>query len=174
MHNVVIDVEYQLITPRITDGIYGSGDISPQIGVNIIDSYNNQPFKEYPYEGYIDYCSKRYRTLRFEEKTYSFLNYTYPVPIKTINQAFHIDSYNSIFNFIVNNVMTRYERIDYIKNKQLSEKTIYILVDRVLSNIRLFNDFCAKTTINRNYPYIDSYIINIIEGTHTYIEATKI
>ena len=175
-YNVVINVDKQVITPRITNGIYGSGHLSPQIGLNIFDSRTNKPFKRDLYRGYIDYCREKYPRLSFAEKTYSYANYSYPVPIKTINQE--IDSYNSIFNFIANNVMTLSERIDYIRNKRLSDSQINEFINRVLSRTRLFNNFCQETDTDHTRPNIDQYItgrINYeIKLNNEYIEGTKI
>jgi len=183
-HNVVIDVEQELITPRITDGIYGSGDLVPQISATIIDPKTNQQFKTDPYRGYIDYCRQRYPSLRFEQKTYSFSNYTYPVPIKTIktiNQELHIDSYNNIFNFIANNVMTLAERIDYINYKRLSYDKMHELINRVANTTKLFREYVL---IERDTPKlvrgltthfdIEKEIFFELTKQYDYIEGTKI
>jgi len=168
-HNVVIDVEQELITPRITDGRYGSGHLAPQISATIIDQKTNQQFKKDLYRGYIDYCRQRYPRLRFEQKTYSFSNYTYPVPIKTINQELHIDSYNNIFNFIANNVMTLAERIDYIKYKRLSYHKMHELIDRVAYTPQLFREYGLTTHFD-----IEKSIFFELTKEFEYIEGTKI
>jgi len=173
-YNVVIDVDQKVVTSRITDGIYGNGYIAPQI-IGIFESTTNKPFRKEPYTGYIEYCREKYPRLRFEPKRYSFLNYTYPVPIKTINQELHIDSYNNIFNFIANNVMTRDERIDYITYKSLSVDKMNELINRVIYSTQLFNDFCTACSLsNRSIYYIKDRIIDEITKNHDYIEGTKI
>jgi hypothetical protein len=168
-HNVVIDVEQELITPRITDVIYGSGHLAPQISAKIINQKTNQQFKKDLYRGYIDYCRQRYPRLRFEQKTYSFSNYTYPVPIQTINQELHIDSYNNIFNFIANNVMTLAERIDYIKYKRLSYDKMHELIDRVANTPKLFREYGLTTHFD-----IEKEIFFELTKQYDYIEGTKI
>jgi hypothetical protein len=173
-YNVVIDVDQKVVTSRITDGIYGNGYIAPQI-IGIFESTTNKPFRKEPYRGYIEYCREKYPRLRFEPKIYSFLNYTYPVPIKTINQELHIDSYNNIFNFIANNVMTRDERIDYITYKSLSVDKMNELINKVIYSTQLFNDFCTACSLsNRSIYYIKDIIIDEITLNHNYIEGTKI
>ena len=167
-HNVVINVDQQVITPRITDGIYGNGNIAPQITVSIIDSTTNKQFRKDLYRGYIDYCREKYPRLRFEQKRYSFANYTYPVPIKTINQELHIDSYNSRLNFIANNVMTRAERIDYIRYKRLSEGKMYELIYRVIDRPELSREFGLT-----KYE-IEEKIFFELTKQHDYIQGTKI
>jgi len=167
-YNVVIDVDQKVVTSRITDGIYGNGYIAPQI-IGIFESTTNKPFRKEPYRGYIDYCRQRYPRLRFEQKTYSFSNYTYPVPIKTINQELHIDSYNNIFNFIANNVMTLDERIYYIRYKRLSADKMYELIDRVAYTPQLSRQYGLTT-----YLDIEQSIFFELTKQYDYIEGTKI
>ena len=183
--NVMINVDQQLIIPRIKDSKYANGNISPQIELIITDDITNEEFKKDPYRGYIDYCTQKYPSLRFEQKTFSFSNYTYPVPIKTINEELHIDSYNPIFDFIFNQIMNLNERIVYIRDKTLSDRQINDLIDRLLYHRQLLNSFnlimeSQKTVrhllgpppyTNRN---IDKVIYNELKKRFEYIEATRI
>jgi hypothetical protein len=183
--NVLINVDQQLITPRIKDSKYGSSHISPQMELLIADDITKEEFKKDTYRGYIDYCTKEYPNLRFEQKTFSFSNYTYPVPIRLINEELHIDSYNPIFNFIFNQIMNLNERIAYIRDKTLSDRQINDLIDRLLYDRRLLNSFnpimASQKTVrhllgpppytNRN---IDKVIYDELKKRFEYIEGTKI
>ena len=177
-YNVVIDVDQELITPRINDSRYGSGHLAPQITLSILDSISRQQFRTEPYKGYIDYCRQKYPSLRFEQKRYSFYDYTYPVPIKTINQQLHIQSDRStIFDFIVNYVMSLPERFEYIKYKTLSTPKINYLINRFLYDRNLVEnyDIMYKKNLARYKPDdIRKFIYDELTKNFEYIEATKV
>ena len=174
-YNISIDIKTQIIISRIKNSRYGRNYLSPQIQLSIIDKITQQHFKKDPYRGYIDYCTKEYPTLRFEEKTYSFSNYTYPVPIRTINEELHIYSYCDTFDFIVNYIMTLDERIHYIKYNVLSVEKIDILIDRLFSNRRLLELFKIKINLVRNTDrMIEYFIYDELIKRYEYIEGIKI
>jgi hypothetical protein len=88
---------------------------------------------------------QEYPTLRFEEKTYSFSNYTYPVPIRIINSDLHIKSFNDTFDFIFNELMTLDERNLYIKEKTLTIEQIQKFITRLLEDDKLKLKFYKHT-----------------------------
>jgi hypothetical protein len=177
-YNVMIDIDQELITPRITGYKYGSGHLAPQIILSIYDPITKKTFRTDPYTGYIDYCNQNYPSLRFEQKRYSFSNYTYPVPIKIINKKVHIESFRSpIFDFIVNYVMTISERYAYISYKTLSHQQINELINKFLEDrniVKEYDTLYNKTLTSNTDDDIREYIYNELTKEFEYIEAIKV
>jgi hypothetical protein len=183
-----------MIVRQVTDLKYGSNTLAPQITVYVIDTQTNKQFGFDPYINYIDYCAKKYPRLQFEEKTYSFSNYTYPVPIRLINTDLHIRSFNDTFDFIFNQIMTFDERNIYIREKTLTIEQIQKFITRLIEDDKLKltfynhrNDFKEKlieiginTTelVDEQKSTSDDIIRHFIieelyEKKYQYIEAIK-
>jgi hypothetical protein len=193
-NNILINTETKMIIPQITDSKYGSNILAPQIKVYVIDTQTNKQFDLDPYRGYIEYCSDKYSRLRFEEKTYSFSDYTYPVPIRLINTDLHIHSFNDTFDFIFNQIMTLDERNVYIKVKTLTIEQINNFITRLIEDDKLKLKFYKHTNnferilieykidttelvddqISLSNDIIRQFIIGeLYEKKFQYIEATK-
>lgn len=190
-YNVSIDIENHSISPKINHHqVYGSGHINPQM---IIIRENRDTFYHDPYRGYLNFCSQKYSQLNFEEKTYTFSNYTYPVPIRIINENLEIDLLDKTLSFIVNRVMTLDERRNYINNKTISLDLTSDIIRRITENdnikfefythtskfTRLLNTLGIDTTqiideqIRFSNEIITNFIRNVLNESHKYIEGTK-
>jgi hypothetical protein len=190
-YNVSIDIENHSISPKINHHeVYGSGDINPQM---IIIGDNNDTFYHDPYRGYLNFCSQKYSQLNFEEKTYTFSNYTYPVPIRIINENLEINLFDETLSFIVNRVMTLDERRNYINNKTISPDLTSDIIRRITENdnikfefythtskfTKLLNTLGIDTTqiideqIIVSNEIITHFIRNVLNEPYKYIEGTK-
>ena len=125
----------------------------------------------------MDYLRKNYINLSFEEKTYSFQNYSYPVPIRYLEDNFFIDVYDEVINFIVNIVMNLEERKDYIRLKILTSGKIGELIARVLFDKELERNFLDIHQVKKNgvnKDKIQDYIYERFYYESKFIEATKL
>jgi hypothetical protein len=148
-YNVTIDMDRRTILPRINQlGVYGNGNIDPQLFLKIVEYVDGKfiPFNKDPYRGYLQYCSEKYQLLRFEEKTYTFSNYTYPVPIRTINENFEINLFDETIDFIGNKVMSPDERRNYINNKIITDDLTSNIIRRITENNNMKLEFYTHTS----------------------------
>ena len=148
-YNVTIDMDRRTILHSINQlEVYGNGKIDPQFSLRIHEYVNGKfiPFNEDPYRGYLQYCSEKYKLLRFEEKTYTFSNYTYPVPIRTINENSEICLRNKTIDFIGNKVMTPDERRNYINNKIITNDLTSNIIRRITENNNMKLEFYTHTS----------------------------
>jgi hypothetical protein len=154
-HKVLINTAEKKIIPS-DNSFYDSNTICPQIRLGIIDFLAGGDILKYkldPYIGFIEYCSKRFERLNFQKKTYTYANYTYPVPIRIYqnDSNFEINVYNQIVNFIVNDVMNLEEKTKYINTKKVSIEKIIQLCDRIKTSIDLKNKILEKNLISREF-----------------------
>jgi len=147
---VVINTETKTIFPGLR--FFENNTICPQIRLSILDMQGRDftRFKNYPYYGFLEFCSNKYTSLRFEQKTYSFSDYTYPVPIRIINPDLQILTFNNFVDLIVNSVMNLIERTDYIKNKKISIEKIIQLANRIKRSVELQRLILEKNIIPEN------------------------
>jgi hypothetical protein len=148
-HNVIIDMDRRTILPSINYlGVYANGYIDPQLRLTIVEYVDSKfiPFNKDPYRGYLQYCSEKYSQLRFEEKTYTFSNYIYPVPIRTVNENLEINLCNETIDFIGNKVMTLDERRDYINNKIITDDLTSNIISRITENNNMKLEFYTHTS----------------------------
>jgi len=187
MYNVSINIQEEKITPN-GDNFFDKNILSPQIGISIFNrnSNNSKRFSIEPYyDNFINYCSRKYHRLRFEKKTFSFQDYTYPVPIRIINEQFEFLTYNPIVDFVLN-TMDINGRERYFNMKYISDEEIINLATNVYDNHKdNFEPIIPHETRELyNSPElinIPEYQRDVIVGLiHTnfikqyeYIEATK-
>jgi hypothetical protein len=153
LHKVLIDNNGKKIVP-IDEEFFNSNTICPQIRLNIAEfiGSNFVKYKLEPYNGFIEYLINRYSRLNFEKKSFTFANYTYPVPIRIYKDEQNDDNvkinvFNELVNFIVNLVMNLKERMDYIKTKKVSIEKIIQLCDRINRSDKLKENILEKSLI---------------------------
>jgi hypothetical protein len=195
LEKVSINTEEKKITP-LNNEFFDTNTICPQIGLNIVEFGGRHYVEKYklePYVGFIEYCSKRFSRLYFEKKIYTFANYTYPVPIRTIQYEdgnLKIAVYNQMVNFVVNDVMNMEERNNYINTKRVSIEKIIQLSDRIKRTVDLKNKILGKNLIPKEIldicktsddpveynlnKIIQEFIWNEFNFEVEYMEATKI
>lgn len=176
-NHLILDLINQTILPK-DDNYFLNNSMAPQIKIQIKYIENlKKSFKNQPYYGFLDYLRRNYINLSFEEKTYSFQNYSYPVPIRYLEDNFFIDVYDEVINFIVNIVMNLEERKDYIRLKILTSGKIGELIARVLFDKELeisFLDIHQVKTNGVNKDKIQDYIYERFYFEWKFIEATKL
>jgi len=176
-NHLILNLINQTILPK-DDNYFLNNSMAPQINIQIKYKENiKKSFKNEPYNGFLDYLRKNYINLSFEEKTYSFQNYSYPVPIRYLEDNFFIDVYDEVINFIVNIVMNLEERKDYIRLKILTSGKIGELIARVLFDKELERNFLDIHQVKKNgvnKDKIQDYIYERFYDESKFIEATKL
>lgn len=196
-YKVTADIEGKKMSP-LNDDFFTTNTICPQIRLNIVEFNPNGTTTKYklePYNGFIEYCANRFPRLIFEKKTYTFANYTYPVPIRISEDVedknnIMINVYNTVVNFVVNVVMNLEERMNYIHNKKVSTEKIIQLCNRInlsddLKNNILENNIIPTEILNlckisenpNKYDLsliLEEFIWNEFNIQLEYIEATKV
>ena len=183
MYNIQINIDSNTII-----NYYNKNKLDPQFNVEIIYIYGNRRFINEFECNYIDYLREKYPKFTFEEKTYTFRNYTYPVPIRKLIDNDKINTYYEKINFIFNEIMNKEERLNYIKSPVISPELVHKLKIRILEEEEeklqkfydIFNilsfDRISKDKILKN-DTVDTirYNINLtLMPKFKYIEATKI
>ena len=190
-YHISIDFDEKKIVP--IEGFFNNNKINPQIPVKIVYPYEDtfKSFNTEPYNGFLEFCSRTYPRLKFEQKKYSYAKYSYPVPIRIITNELHIHVFNDIVNFVVNFVMNYDERVQYIKSKTITTEQIIELVNRINSSDDLKEKILQKNLITKDLLKIceeigsnpPKYNLSLIleylfahEFTNEleYVEATKI
>lgn len=192
-NNIFIDFTEKKIVPA--EGFFTNNTIAPQMPIKIvyIDNTQDKPvFKEFtnePYNGFIDFCNGMYPNFIFEMKSFSFLDYTYPVPLRITNPELEIATFMEFVDFIVNKVMNFEERKNYVETKKISIEKLIQLTDRIsrsedIKRVIIEKRFIPNELLNicedRANPLgfnieiiLDTFISNEFQKNFNYIEATK-
>jgi hypothetical protein len=192
--NINIDTEKKEINYR-NDELF-SNKISPQINVNIVYTEDGT-LKSYNinfYTDFLTYCEKTYTQLTFELKSYTYSNYTYPVPIRIIpnddinnvnNQYLKFEVYDPFINFVLNEVMDPEDIVDYVNTKLITREKLSVFCNKILltpvlkNKIELLIPNYMLNLCKKNEKYDISlilshfFIIKFEETKMYYIEATK-
>jgi len=176
-YNVIIDTDKkEIIFDRMS---YIRNNIDPQYNLSILYRNENDQlvrFKNIFGYKYIDYLRETYPEFNFEKKIYTFKNYTYPVPIRILEDNGKILIFNTEVEFIFNEIMSYEERLEYIETKIITDDLINQLSSRIFRNQELKTKFCNLLNI---YEYeisediIKMFIDSILLVKYKYIEAIK-
>lgn len=196
-NKILIDTEEKNIIP-LNDDFFTINTISPQINIMICEYSGNRclnKFSSEPYRGFNNYCRNRFSRLDFTEKTYTFANYEYPVPIRHYlkpdssgESKLIINIYNDSVNYVINEVLNLEEKLSYINKKKLNLDASKIdeLVNRIIQSknhkekiVRLipseyFDDYRINSNRQEFYYALYNFISGEFNKNLTYIEATKI
>ncbi len=182
------------ITP-LNETFFDSNTISPQIPLSILENVNGKykRFELCANNDFVRYCRRRFPQFIFREKTYTLADYTYPVPIRIIDDQYHIRVYNEVVELVVNEVMTQEERKNYVDSKKISDEKLNELIDRINVNNQLKKNIIQRELIprdlleilvdptNPNEPMenkleliLNEFIMNKFKTELKYIEAEKL
>jgi hypothetical protein len=119
-------------TEIINTDVFNDNDLlapSFPIKIKYIDGNEIKYYKDNLYTAYYDYLAKTYPMFNVEFKTYTYSNYTYPVPLNIIHEPIIIFTYK--------NIMTLEEQELYVKEKKISQDKINEFAHRLLYNDKL-------------------------------------
>lgn len=182
-YKVIINSELKTIEP-LNESFFEDNKMSPQTFFTII--YENRlEFKKNIEEFFLNYCKNRYPELEFELKTYNFMEYSYPVPLKTeeIGSKIYKNIKTNIpfVNFVVNTVMNNFMKNKYLKNKIIGESLYNHLIEEIFTKynnemLRYIPNYKSITNqVSDHIPKltIKSYFDSVFKKEYKYIKATK-
>jgi hypothetical protein len=105
--------------------------LAPSFPIKLLykDGNDYKYYQDNLYEAYSSYLAKKYPMFNVELKTYTFSNFTYPVPINI--------NYHKLIKFTFEHIMTPEEQDIYVKERTLSEDKINEFAHRLLINDEL-------------------------------------
>jgi hypothetical protein len=102
--------------------------LAPSFPIKILyhDGNDYKYYQDNLYEAYSNYLAKKYPMFNVELKTYTFCNFTYPVPINI--------NYHKLIKFTFEVIMTPEEQALYITERTMSKDKINEFAHRLLIN----------------------------------------
>lgn len=105
--------------------------LAPSFPIKILNLDGNERnyYQDNLYEAYSNYLAKKYPIFNVELKTYTYSNFTYPVPINI--------NYHKLIKFTFEKIMTPEEQALYITERTMSKDKINEFAHRLLENPEL-------------------------------------